>query len=117
MADMGGLPDLSVSERLSRLRTYEEAWHSNPMVYRPLLGTYDPDDCEEWWLTTGGTIPYTAGGTLRLFRPPSASRGVPERIWTLKLLDAYEEHVTWISVDLAQDLMVLARLNEGEDGE
>ena len=110
MLDTGGMPNLSVSERLSRLRAYDEAWYTAPLQFRPLLATEDPDEYEDWWTTTGGTIPYTSRGTLRLFRPPSVSRDVPERTWTLDFPEDFEEHPAWISVDFAQDLIVLSRM-------
>ncbi|KAJ8502154.1 hypothetical protein ONZ51_g157 [Trametes cubensis] len=104
------MPNLSVSERLSRLRAYDEAWYTAPLQFCPLLATEDPDEYEDWWTTTGGTIPYTSRGTIRLFRPPSVSRAVPERTWTLDFPEDFEEHPAWISVDFAQDLIVLSRM-------
>ncbi|KAI0655770.1 hypothetical protein C8Q70DRAFT_1017835 [Cubamyces menziesii] len=118
MVDTSRPPSLPISERLRKLRAYEESWFSAPMTFHPLLraAVNDPGHCQDWWVPTGGTIPYTLGGALQLFRPLSASRGIQGKNWSFPPPLVEVEDVAAICVDLAQDLLVLSKWVEGQDG-
>ncbi|KAI0323837.1 hypothetical protein GY45DRAFT_1439438 [Cubamyces sp. BRFM 1775] len=118
MVDGTYTPGLSISDRLNSLREYEKAWLSAPFTYHPLLraAVNDPDHCEDWWPTTGGTIPYTSKGALRLFRPPSLSRGVVGKTWCFPSTVVEVEDAVEICIDPEQDLMVLPKWSEGQGG-
>ena len=118
MVDTSCTPSLPISKRLERLRAYENAWLSAPFSFHPLLraAVNDPDHSEDWWMTTGGTIPYTRKGALRLFRPASVIRGVPEKTWSFPSPVVELGEVAELCVDFQQDLLVFSKWSENQDG-
>ncbi|KAI0323839.1 hypothetical protein GY45DRAFT_1439440 [Cubamyces sp. BRFM 1775] len=109
MVDTGGLPGLSVSERLSRLRAYEGSWYFTPLTSRPHPASKKLNQCSNLWKASDDTIAYTSEGMFKLLRLPSVSRGVPEMTWSLDPPRIKAKNIASISVDHAQDLMVVSR--------
>ncbi|KAI0329706.1 hypothetical protein GY45DRAFT_845102 [Cubamyces sp. BRFM 1775] len=115
MVDTTKASYMPLRERLQRLRTYEKAYRSAPLSYRPMLASVDPDDYEVWWNSTGGMVPYTAKDILYTWRPPSINRGVSEGTWSYGPNVVDTKAVDWVAIDLAQDLMVTLQWIDDDD--
>ncbi|KAI0663612.1 hypothetical protein C8Q70DRAFT_369805 [Cubamyces menziesii] len=115
MLDTNQAPHMLIRERLQRLRAYQEAFRSATLSYRPMLAPLEPGDYELWWNSTGGTVPYTAREILHTWRPPSVNRGVPERTWSFGPDVVDTGAIDCISVDLAQDLIVIVQWIDHDD--
>ena len=108
----------SVACRLQKLRDFWGAWppmkmHFFPLMKRESAPEYVHDTLAiPWcciWPSSGGTFPYLDGPSLKLFRPPSSSRGIPARMWSFRDLPIPVSQIIWCGVDPAQDLLVLAK--------
>ena len=84
----------SVTERLDRLRAFQDAFPGGQMHFY-FCFKRDSDDVYAW-PPSGGVLPYRNGATLNLLRPPSLSRGVPERRWSFSSLELPVKEVQWI---------------------
>ena len=110
----------SSAERLNRLRAFLEAVEDADMKFYPTLKHEEGERriATRAWAASGGILPYSEGPyDLKLFRPPSLSRGIPERKWTFEDFPVPLDRVTqWCVVDLDNDLLALARWDMGGNG-
>ena len=61
------------------------------------------------WPASGGVIPYATSSSLKLFRPASANRCIPARVWVFDDLPAPLSRIYGREIDISQGLLVLHR--------
>ena len=94
----------STRERLTDLRVHQDAFMSSEMCFH----SFDSQDgLIRVQPASGGVIPYSAGPSLKLFRPPSASRRVSSRVWSFDGLPVPLGSVSGYQVDISQGLLLL----------
>lgn len=104
MKDGSSSCKMTISERFSTLRAYQNLWnHADWQDQQDL-------PCREGglWELAGdifGQTPTLDSGTVELTQLLSLSRGVAKKIWTLQLEPAIIE----LTMDTSQDLLVLLR--------
>ena len=105
--------DIPYSERLESLQAYRHAWRltADP-TFVSLLRFKDRqgkwrDPLLLWWPSSGGVFPFNSGTAIGLYRPPSISRRIPERSWSISPVDIPLRRPPWCTVDMAQDLLIL----------
>ena len=110
----------SSAERLNRLRAFLTAVEDAEMQFHPALKHEEGERriVTRAWTASGGVLPYSDGpSVLKLYRPPSLNRGIPERKWTFEDFPVPLDRVTqWCVVDFDSDLLALARWDMGGNG-
>ena len=108
--------DLSYSERLESLRAYRNAWRlTSEPTFIPLLRFGARRYERMWtWPSSSSVFHCTSGSVLKLYRPPSTSRQIPERSWSISPVDIHTT-ATWSAIDIAQDLIILVNFPSGSE--
>ena len=93
----------STRERLTNLRAHQDAFESSTVRFHPL-------ELKGWHVhilpASGGVMPYMSDKSMKLFRPPSASRYIPARVWSFDMLPV-QFHVRACEVDISQGILAL----------
>ena len=98
----------SARERLEDLRAHQNAFISANMRF---YSAAPQEKIIRVWPASGGVIPYSTASSLKLFRPPSARRCIPGRVWVFDNLPAPVSNICACEVDISQDLLILLATN------
>ena len=101
----------STATRLHQLHAYVDAWKNNDLTGDILHAPPHPGYLDglgaTWWPSTGGVLPRVESECFILFRPASASRGIPEKTWRMTELRIDPLYIRTVGVDFSQDLLVV----------